>query len=334
MTESVDQQSTRFADMLEKNAAYTPVRHHKPPMWDLTRVEGGMPAQLRGVVSVAHIPIMSWGAKDPAQEVPEGTALVEVDANGAYVAAATSGTFAHCAPEHTGPLDLSSGQIPGGYMLVDAHQWQLGCPGSPLGSNRPRVDANGRVWVAHTVYAVLRDLVHGASWTPGGHWPDATVYDSWTADVCRFDKWGGVVRDTRAAAKVGGDTAKGGRVKIAYSQAVQMWATEPDPKGTPVDKRKKNNKAYRPDWYAALRGQHFANMFRRAYECAMLGSAPLKVWATDRMMFEEHHLMALLGREVKPFPMRLDETGLQLGTFKRVRQPNGSTRWYAGIEDM
>lgn len=332
MTQSVDQQFIRFADLLEKNSAYAPVKHHQPPMWDLTRVQGGMPALLRGVISVAHIPTMNWGPTDPEGEVLEGTPLVEVDANGAYVAAATSGTFAHCALQHTGPLELSSGQIPGGYMLVDVHPWQLGCPGSPLGSNRPR---GAQVWVPHTVYSVLRDLVHGnPAWTPGGHWPDATVYDSWTADVCRFEKWSGVVRDTRAAGKIGGDKATGERIKIAYSQAVQMWATEPDPKGTPADKRQKKNVAYRPDWYAALRGQHFANMFRRAYQCSMLGHAPLKVWDTDRMLFEEKHLLALLGRDTKPYPMRLDETEIALGTFKRVRQANGSTRWYAGIEDV
>lgn len=328
MTQSIDQHYIRFADLLEKNPAYAPTKHHQPPMWDLTRVEGGMPAALRGVVSVAHIPTMNWGLADPEAEVPEGTPLVEVDANGAYVAAATSGTFAHCALENTGPLDLASGQIPGGYMLVDAHQWQLGCPGSPLGRNRPKVDTHGRTWVPHTVYAVLRDLVHGASWTDGGHWPDATVYDSWTADAVRFEKWSGVVRDTRAAGKIGGDKATGERIKIAYSQAVQMWSTPPDPKGTPADEKKKNNKAYRPDWYAALRGQHFANMFRRAYQCSMLGHAPLKVWDTDRMLFEEKHLLALLGRQTKPFPMRLDETEIALGTFKRVQ------RWYAGIEDV
>lgn len=333
MTESVEHQSIRFADLLEKNRAYAPVKHHLPPMWDLTLVDGGMPAALRGVVSVAHIPTMNWGPTDPEAEVPEGTPLVEVDANGAFVAAAASGTFAHCALEHTGPLDLTTGQIPGGYMLVDAHQWQLGCPGSPLGRNKPKVDAHGRTWIPHTVYAVLRDLVHGASWTPlGGHWPDATVYDSWTADVVRFEKWSGVVRDTRAAGK--GDKAAEDRIKVAYSQAVQMWSTLPDPKGTPADKRKKNNKAYRPDWYAALRGQHFANMWRRAYQCSMLKHAPLRVWDTDRMLFEEHHLLALLGRETKPFPMRLDETGIALGTFKRVKQPDGSVRWYAGMEDV
>jgi hypothetical protein len=328
VTLSTEQQTYRFADLLEKNPKYAPVKHHQPPMWDLTRVEGGMPAELRGIAQVCHIPRVNYGTKDPEADVPEGTTLVELDANGAFVAAASSATFAHCALQNTGPLDLTTGPVPGGYLLVDAHHWALGAPGSPLGQNRPRTDADGRVWVPHTVYAVLRDLTYGAKWgAREGHWPGCTVYDSWTADTCRLTEWANVVRDTRAAAKVQGDVALSERIKTGYSQAVQMWSTQPDAKGTPVDKRKKNNKAYRPDWYAALRGQHFANMWRRAYQATILGHAPLRVWDTDRMLMTEHDLLSLLRRDVQPIPLRLDETGLGLGTFKRVR------RWYAGIED-
>lgn len=316
---NIDQRYLRFADLLEKNKDYAPTAHHLPPMWNPE-----MPSELRGVVQVAHVPVVNWGPKNVDDDVPEGMPLVELDANGAFVAAATSSTFAHCALENTGPLDLSSGAIPAGYLLVDVHQWQLGAPGSPLGSKRPRLDANGRVWVPHTVYAVLRDLVHGASWTEGGHWPDATVYDSWTADSVRFTDWAKVVRDTRAAAKIGGDEHIQERIKIAYSQAVQMWATDHDPKGTPADKRKKKNKAYRPDWYAALRGQHFANMFRRAYQCTILGHPPLRISSTDSMVMREVDMMALLRREKSP--LRLDETGIALGTFKR------RAWWYAGMD--
>jgi hypothetical protein len=322
VTQSVDQQFIRFADLLEKNPKYAPVKHHQPPLW-IPKMDD----TLRGVVAVTHIPTINWGPKDPEAEVPEGMPLVELDANGAFVAAASSATFAHCALEHTGPLDLETGTVPPGYFLVDAHAWQLGAPGSPLGAGRPKLTAEGRVWVPHTVYSVLRDLTHGAKWGAiSGHWPDATVYDSWTADACRFTDWANVVRDTRAAAKLGGDVALGERIKTAYSQAVQMWGTKPDPKGTPADKRKKKNMAYRPDWYAALRGQHAMNMWRRAYQCTILGHAPLRVWDTDRILMQEHDLLAVLGRDTPPNPLRLDETGLGLGTFKRVR------RWYAGIE--
>lgn len=329
MTLSTDQHRARFADALEKDPANAPMRHNMPPMWDLTRVQGGMPDALRGVVQVAHVPTLNWGPKDPEAAVPEGTPLVAIDANGAFVAAASSARFAHCALENTGPLDLTTGAIPPGYMLVDYYDWHGGAPGSPLGANRPKLTAEGRIWVPHTVYAVLRDLTHGAKWgAQAGHWPGCDVYDSWTADPVPFTAWANVVRDARAAAKRTGDRALVERTKTAYSQAVQMWSTPPDPKGTPLEKRKKKNKAYRPDWYAALRGQHAMNMWRRAYQCTLLGHPPLKVWDTDRLLMREHDLLALLRRDTQPVPIRLDETELSLGTFKRAQ------RWYAGIEDV
>lgn len=324
MTESVDQQFIRFTDLLEKNPQYAPMRHRQAPMWNPE-----VPAELRGVIAVAHIPTLNWGNPQPDDDVPEGTRLIRIDSNGAFVAAATSGTFAHCALTNTGPLDLMTGQLPAGYYLVDAHQWTLGAPGTPLGRNRPRLTTEGRVWVPHTIYSVLRDLTHGAqSWGAiSGHWPGCKVYDSWTADPCRLTEWAGVVRDTRAAAKIGGDAAMAERIKVAYSMSVQMWNTPHDAKGTPADKRKKKNKSYRPDWYAALHGQHFANMWRRAYTATVLGHAPLYIGAKDSMIFEEWRLLALLGRANAPRPIRLDETGLSLGTYKRDGNP-----WYAGIE--
>ncbi len=321
MTLSTEGQRIRIADMLEKNSAYTPTKHKQPPLWVAKPSD-----ELRAVMAVAHLPRMNYGPKDPELDVPEGMPLVEIDTNGAFVAAASSATFAHCELTNTGPLDLSSGTIPAGYMLVDAHQWMLGSPGSPLGSNRPRLTAQGRVWVPHTAYALLRDLVHGASWTGGGHWPDATVYDSWTADNVRFTKWAEAVRDLRAAAKRAHDKETGERIKLGYSQTVQMWATKPDPKGVAAADRKKKNFAYRPDWNAAIHGQHFANMFRTAYQAAQMNHAPIKIWDTDRMIFEKHHLLAVLGAPKSP--LRLDETQIQIGTYKRLHE------WYAGIEDM
>jgi hypothetical protein len=66
-------------------------------------------------------------------------------------------------------------------------------------------------------------------------------------------------------------------------------------------------------------------MYRRAYTATVVHQlAPLRVWDTDRMLFTEGTLLQLLGAEKSP--VRLDETGIQLGTFKRVN------RWYAGIE--
>lgn len=335
MNQPIDQGTIRIADILEKNPAYAPTRHYQPPLWDLTQAKGGIPAPLRGIIQIAHTPRINWGPKDIEQDVPEGTALCEIDANGAYVSAATSTTFGHCALENTGPIDLTTGAIPPGYYLIDAHHWQAGAPGSPLGAARPRLTAEGRIWVSHPLYGTLRDLTHGAKWgAVPGHWPGCTIYDSWTTDPCKLGDWARAVRDIRTAAIVAGDTVRQGQIKVAYSQAVQMWATPPDKKGTPLAQRKKHNKAYRPDWYHALLSQHAMNMWRRAYQAVILGHPPLRVWDTDRIAITEHDLLALLGRSEQPAPIRLDQTGAGLGTFKYVQQPNGSHRWYAGIEDL
>lgn len=315
----------RFATLLETAPEYTPLRHKQPPLWDPSTTRDGIAPALRGIYRTAHVPTLNWGGARFEEEVPEGTPLVEIDANGAFVAAASSARFAHCALEHTGPLTLpEKGAVPPGYLLMDAHKWQLGAPGSPLGAGRPR---GAQIWVAHTVATVLRDLTYGAAWgAKAGHWPDCTVYDSWTSDPVPFDKWAGCVRDARAMAKRQGDAPASERIKLAYSQAVQMWATEPDPRGTPREEQKKKNRAYRPDWYHALHGQHVMNMWRRAYQATIAGHAPVRLYDTDRMVFAEHDLMQMLRREKSP--IRLDETGIELGTFSR------KSRWYAGIEDV
>lgn len=329
MTQSIDQQSARLADILEKNPAYAPIRHKQPPMWDLTLVKpGGMPAALRGIVQVAHVPTVNWGPKDVEQDVPEGMALREIDINGAYVAAATSGTFAHCALEHTGPMGVPAGAPAPGYYLVDAHKWQAGAPGSPLGPGRPRLTAEGRVWISHPVYGHLRDLTLGAKWgARPGHWPGCEIYDSWTSDPCRLNTWAENIRDQRAAAIVQGDKGRSEALKIAYSQAVQMWSTPPDPKGTPWAEKKKKNKAYRPDWFHALRSQHAMNIWRRAYQAVILGHPPIRIWDTDRITITEPNLLALLGLSQQPAPIRMDQTGITLGMFKDAKP-----RWYAGID--
>jgi hypothetical protein len=329
VTQSIEQQSARLADILEKNPAFAPIRHKMPPRWDITRADGGLPPLLRGIIGVAHIPAVNWGPKTYEDDVPEGTALREVDVNGAFVAAATSADYGHCMLENTGPLELATGGVRPGYYLVDYHQWQAGAPGSPFGPGRPRLTAEGRVWVAGPLYATLRDLTHGAKWGAiEGHWPDCTIYDSWTSDPCRLTDWAGYVRDQRAKAILEGDTARGEALKTAYSQAIQMWSTKPDPKGTPQAEKKKKNKIYRPDWYHTLRTQHAMNLWRRAYTATVLGHPPLRIYDTDRMVFKEADLLWLLGRSEQPAPIRLDATKIQIGSFKDARP-----RWYAGIDE-
>lgn len=310
------------ADLLEKQGL-APIVNFLPPLW-----RPPVPPALRSVMRDAVVPELNWRA---SRDIPEGTAMCGIDANAGYLTAASSATFAHGALEYTATFDCLIEYIRPGYYLVDAHPWALDAPGSPLGSARI---TRPRVWVTHHTYGLLRDLCHGASWTPGGHWPDATVYGCWTSwDDCKFGgkegSWTSVIRDIRADIIDRGDGDAYEALKLGYSQAIQMWLTEPDPKGTPPEKQKKKNIAYRPDWNHTVRSQHAANMFRRAYGAMWSGHPPVQVGGTghakDGMLFTTSDLGAVLA--LPKAPIRLDETGKSLGTFKRV------SRYYHGIDE-
>lgn len=313
------------ADWLEKKGGLAPIVHHLPPRW-MPDLKTDITPALRSILKSVYVPHVVWALGE--DNLPEGTPLTDIDCNAAFMAAASSMSFAHCALNHTGSIDASSGTVPPGLYLVDVHPWALGAPGSPLGVGAREL-VGRKVWVAHTTYSVLRDLTYGGvSWTEGGHWPDATVYDSWTSDPCRFTKWTTAIRDTRAQFLRAGDEVGKEALKLGYSQAVQMWNVEPDPKGTPREKRRKHNEAWRPDWYHGVRAQHQANMFRRAYQCAIAKRPPVQVGGTghymDGMVFRSDDLRALLA--MPKGPIRLDETGEVLGTWKRLGER------YAGID--
>lgn len=308
------------ADLLEKHGLHPVVGHHAP-YWTPP-----MPAPLRDVQRKAVIPTVSW--RGVARDLPEGTPMTDVDGNGAYLSAASSASFAHGPLENTGPHDPEQHRILPGWYLVDVHHWNMGAPGSPLGAARIR---DNRVWVSHITYDLLSKLTFGCSWSPGGHWPALHAYDSWTSKTsCRFTTWTNAIRDLRAQLIETGDGDAYEALKLGYSQAVEMWATEPDPKGTPAADCKKHNRAYRPDWFATVRSQHQFNMWRRAYQASLAGHGPVQIGgtgiATDGMAFVTSDLNAML--VVPKSPIRLDETGVQLGTFKRTR------RYFHGIDEV
>lgn len=313
-------------DLLEKGPC-TPVVHHVGPRW----VPEDGPV-VRSLHKSCHVPALGW--HHTTRDIPEGTPLVDVDANGAYLSACSSADFAHCTLEHTGPMAADAPILPG-YYLTEVLPWQLGAPGSPLGTQDLRIGS--LVWVTHCTLCLLRDLTFGANWgAQEGHWPALVIHDSWTADRMRFTKrdgtgWTDVIRDKRAALIAeGADQATRDGLKNGYSQAVQMWLTPPDPKGTPRERQKKKNIAYRPDWYHTVHSQHAAKMWRIAYLASLYGRAPLAVGggggiAKDGMRFVEDDLTAFLTNPKAN--LRLDETGVKLGTFKRKGQ-----RTYHGID--
>lgn len=307
-----------LCDLFEKKGL-APVIRWQPPFW--------MPSignQLAEVMELAHVPVLDWSRPMPA----DGTPMTSIDANAAYVAAASSAIFAHGALENWGPFELGQTEtVPPGYYLIDVYPWTLGAPGSPLGAQ----ETGHRAWVTHVTYSLLRDLTYGTYWTAPGHWPDVTFYDSYVCETkMRMTDWTDVIRDMRAQAIDLGDREAYEALKLGYAQAVQMWQTPPDPKGTAPADRTKFNAAYRPDWAHTIRAQHAANQWRRAYQASLGGRPPVIVGGTghliDGMAFTTSDLTAVLA--MQKAPIRLDATTKSLGTFKVAR------RWYAGQDEV
>lgn len=308
---TADGRTLMVTDLLEKKG-YARVIRRQLPFWNPP-----VPAPARRLMGEAHVPNVSW----VREGIRAGAPLTDVDANAAFLSAASSATFAHGALEHTGPWD-DEAPIKPGYYLVEPYAWQGETPGSPLGAQR--LDG-GRIWVTHKTYRLLRDLCHGSTWCEPGLWPDATAYDSWTCEsTMRLTMWTDVLRDMRSMFISEGDREAYEALKLGYSQTFQMWITKPDPKGTPREKQQKHNAAYRPDWYHTLRSQWSANLWRAAYRSALAGHPPVQVGGrghvTDGMCYRTADLTAVLAKGI----IKLDATGRDLGTYKMtIRHTSG-----------
>jgi hypothetical protein len=179
-------------------------------------------------------------------------------------------------------------------------------------------DLGGRVWLAHPTVDLLSQL------SESGYWPRVTIWDAYVSRRwVRFRKWTAAVRDDRAAAiqrileNPADDLARARyeSIKTGYSIAVQSLVIPPDPKGTPEDERSKKNRAYRPDWYHAIRTQSRANIWRVGWKALLAGCGPVSLASVDEMTFTREDL-----DELRPgadrSPIRFDRTGLKIGSFK------------------
>lgn len=248
----------------------------------------------------------TWNWESVAKTAPP-VQLVTLDVSGAFLAAASSATFAHGQLEPTGAAPADGAP---GYYLIDAHPWAGGGIPNPLGTWPAMPE---RVWVAHPTVALLRQLADD------GYWPEVVVHDSYTATVpCRLRKWAEQVRDDRAyalarRAAAEPDSANWERaqesyqaIKDGYAVAIQMML------GTTADGQPAKARIKRPDWYHTIHAQHAANMWRKAWKCVLAGHHPAAMGATDELTFTADDLDALLQADVLP----LDETGLKLGSLK------------------
>lgn len=251
-----------------------------------------------------RLPVWSWErpliggtcATDPND-------TVNLDVNGAYLAACSSAPFAHSALTNDFPRDLSA---PGLY-LVDVHPWQEGEIVSPLGE-QPFTD--DRTWVAQPTVKLLDQL------SVDGYWPKVVVHDGWTASSCRLRRWTDAVQEDRTAALreraagVEGAAEKYEAIKDGYSIAVQLMRG-------PAEGAKTKSSVRRPDWYQTVHAQHAASTWRKAWNAVLTGHGPVAMGSVDEITFtvEDLDLLMALG---KP-PFRLDATGEQIGALKIKR---------------
>jgi hypothetical protein len=254
----------------------------------------------------AHVPAWNWTHPDYDDSL--NMALTILDANGAFISAASSASFAHGELEHTGARAAYKG-FPG-YYRIDAHSWSDPRIVSPLGSIHPE----GKVWVPHPTVALLLQL------QDMGYWPEVRIHDAWTcASSVRFRAWATAVnndraaalRDVEVAARLGTDAELEEAeewyeaVKTGYSMAVQlMRGPAPD---SPVKSAVK-----RPDWYDTIHAQHAASTWRKVWGCVVAGFVPVAMGSVDEVMWDSEDFKDIEAAGL----LKLDQTGIQLGAFK------------------
>lgn len=247
------------------------------------------------------IPTVTW--KLPAATESDITNGVRLDANAAYLSAASSVRVGLNTLERD--LQRSDGgrQPYPGWYLIDAHPWHHRAIVSPLGAQRRA----GRVWVAHPTLQLLRCLEEENAW------PDTYVYDCWTSPVsAQLTKWTSLIRDTRAAIKTDPNAAPDvyNALKTGYAMAVELML-----KGEKCD-------TYRPDWAHAIWAQHSAfTVWWKAWRALNAKCGILRMTHPDEVVVTTDGYAILQSMQHLPpkqRPITLDPTGLQLGAYKVI----------------
>jgi hypothetical protein len=240
---------------------------------------------------------------------------VLMDVNGAFLSPLSGTEVAHGALTHTGPLAAPlSGQLLPGYYRIAASRWGREADiVSPLGTRK----VPPQVWVAHPTLGLLLDLVEEEVW------PEVEILDSWTcAERVRMSDWAAWLKgvrldafeqDEEEAAAAGvelrpGTGPRATAVKDGYSMAVTMMRDQPE-KG-----KASKSQIFRPDWHYAIRTQHRANMWRKAWRLHKIGVPILYLGKIDGIEIPERDLFALA--DMPTCPVKLDDTGRTLGAFK------------------
>jgi hypothetical protein len=251
-----------------------------------------------------HTP--SWGVQPTVPLLLAGDHVLTLDANAAYLTAASSVDLAHGALRRTRAIRFDKRLT--GYWQIKAHPWLIPWIMSPLGT----ATIPDRVWLTTPTVALLDQL------SDDGYWPGVEVLDSWTCPTsCRLRTWTQQVNSDRKTALARREDFPElyEEIKTGYSTAVTMIGTG------------KQSLCYRPDWSQSIRAQHAANTWRRAWKAIGRGCPILAAGTVDELTvplpayreLQEEHLLI-------PNPIPLDKTGRLLGTYK-IKTAALATDW-------
>lgn len=275
-------------------ADYPPMIRGRAPFWRPA------PAQIEDQV---YEPAWSWVSSTPVTED-----VVVLDLIAAYLAAATSVKVAHGRLVSAG-VERTFDKNRAGYWRVTVHPWTVPDLFSPLGTARLGTE----VWVTTPTAALLADL------TEEGHWPGIDVHESWTCPyTVRLRPWAQHMSALRREAIMSHDRELYDAIKISYSQAVTLMG---------VDRK---SKIFRPDWGRAIRTQHAANTWRKAWRAYQLGHGPVAAGSVDELAFRRRSLqwMRSMREAGRPMPVKVDPTGVSLGSW-RVKGTYTAEAWAA-----
>ena len=270
----------RALDMLIKQ--HPPQLKGRPPYW--RPIPPAIYAQVR---------TPAWNWRRPVPTTIDKLAVL--DANAAYLAAASSVDVGHGKLEGTGAIQFNRRRP--GYWLINPPAWNDDQMFSPLGS----AVLPEETWVTTPTMTLLTELQERGRLQLG------PVLDSYTTDQqCRLRTWTDHVKTDRARAMIAHDVNAEEAIKQGYSSAVTMLAKD------------EGSKAFRPDWAQHIRAQHAATMWRRA---DALPGFRVEVYAArtiDELVISYDDARRLWSAEQhgKTPPVRIDQTRMALGTVK------------------
>ena len=239
-----------------------------------------------------------------------------LDRNGAWIGAIGTTLVAHGGLDHTGECEPAASSTLPGYYLVNVYEWrEVGLP-SPLGSAVPGT----QVWVTAPTMGLLAELA------AAGRWPEATALDSWTGVAVRLDAWGRLIRELRRYALETHGYGSGAyqAAKDAVSKSVSMMNGTMAADSTRPVRVWAKCKNQRIDWRHQIITNSAVFTWRCMDRCLALadgnpGLAPIGIRAKDELLIPAAAVELVT---TQPYPggtrpaVRLDPTGIELGTFK------------------